>query len=63
MKMCQKTVLDAMDSFSDKAGNLMEEVYLYMTQKYYMYLFGCMEVCCFFATVSLCFVVVLMLHY
>ena len=33
--MCQKTVLDAMDLFSNNAGDLMEEVSPYMTQKYY----------------------------
>jgi len=32
-----------MDSFSDEAGDLMEEVYQYMTQKRYMYLLGCTE--------------------
>ena len=39
----ENAILDAMDSFSDEAGDLMEEVYQYMTQKRYMYLFGCME--------------------
>ena len=73
--------MDAMDSFSDKGGNLMEEVYQYMTQAHYMYPLGrpigCTEgrkrsirrkatkfvIVVFFATLSLSFVVVLMLHY
>ena len=41
---CQKTVMDAMDSLSDggeEAGDLMDEVYQYMTQKQYP--LGCME--------------------
>jgi len=36
-------VVDAMDSYSNKAGDLMEEVYQYMTQKCYMYLLRCTE--------------------
>ena len=32
-----------MDSFSDEAGDLMGEVYQYMTQKRYMYLLECTE--------------------
>ena len=64
----------AMDSFSNEAEDLMEEVYQYMTRKRYMYLLGCMEggreaqgekqsslSYFFFATVSRSFVVVL--HY
>ena len=38
---CQRMVMDAMESFSDEAGDLMEEVYQYMTQKCYP--LGCME--------------------
>ena len=37
----ENAILDAMDSFSDEAGDLMEEVYRYMTQKHYP--LGCME--------------------
>ena len=72
----ENAILDAMDSCSDEAGDLMMEVYQYMTQKLYMYLLGCTEgqnksirksnqVChCFlFATVSQSFVIVLVLHY
>ena len=32
--------MDAMESFSDEAGDLMEEVYQYMTQMHYMYPLG-----------------------
>jgi len=39
----ENAILDAMDSFSDEAGDLMEEVYQYMTQKRYVYLLGCTE--------------------
>jgi len=39
----KNAILDAMDSFSDEAGDLMEEVYQHMTQKRYMYLLGCTE--------------------
>jgi len=39
----ENAILDAMDSFSNEAGDLMEEVYHYMTRKRYMYLLGCME--------------------
>jgi len=39
----ENAILDAMDSFSEGAGDLMQEVYQYMTPKCYMYLFGCME--------------------
>ena len=74
----ENAILGAMDSFSNKAGDLMEEVYQYMTQKCYMYLLGCTEgrkrstrrkamkfviVLFFFATVSRSFVAVLVLHY
>ena len=66
--------MDAINSFSNKAGDLMEEVYEYMMQKCYMYLLEYTEGrkrsirrqvchCCFFPTVSLRFVVVLALHY
>jgi len=39
----ENAILDAMDSFSDEARDLMEEVYQYMTQKRYMYLLACTE--------------------
>ena len=39
----ENAILDAMDSFSNEAEDLMEEVYQYMTRKRYMYLLGCME--------------------
>ena len=39
----ENAILDAMDSFSDEAGDLMEEVYQYMTQKRYVYLLGCTD--------------------
>ena len=40
-----RTVMDDMDSFSDEAGDPMEEVYLYMymMQKHYMSLLGYTE--------------------
>ena len=36
-------VMDDMDSFSDEAGDTMEEVYQYMMQKHHMHLLGCTE--------------------
>ena len=70
----ENAILDAMDSFSDEAGDLMEEDYQYMMQKRYVYLLGYTEgrkrrrkaikfVIAIFATVSRSFVVVLVLHY
>ena len=38
-----RTVMDDMDSFSDEAGETMEEVYQYMMQKHHMHLLGCTE--------------------
>ena len=41
----ENAILDAMDSFSDEAGDLREEVYQYMMQSFkcYMYLLRCTE--------------------
>ena len=40
MKICKRMFMDTMDSFSDEAGDLMEEVYQHNTKCYPL---GCME--------------------